>query len=489
MSAPVRTICGCPADQYVDPNQCIDCPANRILCTHCPANSASPARSTHVTDYACNAGWKGENCKECVACATGKNKPNRGNTNCVGCQANSFSPNTTTECKCNAGWTGTDGNCIGCVPGKFKAQSGSMACTACTVGEYSDSVVASTHCLPCPANNTGWSGVIGDCTSCVAGKYKQSAGSGECMYCARGQFSVFLIGSLKTCSDCAQREYLADDMTKCIRCPENSYSVSRSANIMYCLCNAGWSGANGECNGCVSGKYTLSDGADACIDCAAGTYSNAVAASCVDCAAGKYLADNRTDCIWCPENSYSVSRSAGITYCLCHAGWSGTNCDCAGCVSGKYTPSDGADACIDCAAGTYSNAVAASCVDCAAGKYSADNRTNCIWCPENSYSVPRSGDITYCLCHAGWTGTNGHCAGCVSGKYKATLGSDACMDCRAGKYSVSVNAGPYPCRVCIAGKYSVHNRSVCVMCPPNSYSLEGSGAISNCSCNAGWSGE
>jgi len=260
--------------------------------------------------------------------------------------------------------------------------------------------------------------------------------------------------------------------------------VARSDNISDCSCNAGWSGANVNCQACVSGKYTASPGSAECTDCAAGKYSTTTAVICVYCAAGSYSADNRSECLSCPANSYSVAMSVNITFCVCNAGSVGMHSNCTACVAGKYLPTPKSLECADCGAGEYSRISAVRCLSCSAGSYSADDRSECLSCPANSYSVARSVNITFCVCNAGSVGMHSNCTACVAGKYLPTPKSLECADCGAGEY---FNISAVRCVTCAAGLYSADDRSECLFCV-NAYSVAGSANITFCVCNAGWMG-
>jgi len=124
----------------------------------------------------------------------------------------------------------------------------------------------------------------------VAGKYKSNAGSVACSDCAAGKYSVLVNSSTDdTCRDCASDSYSADDRTKCVLCV-NANSKIGSASISSCVCNAGWTGTNGNCIDCAVGKYKAVAGSEACSDCAAGKYSPTdTRVGCTMCAAGQRL--------------------------------------------------------------------------------------------------------------------------------------------------------------------------------------------------------
>jgi len=73
-------------------------------------------------------------------------------------------------------------------------------------------------------------------------------------------------------------------------CPANSASPAGSAAALACVCNAGSTGPDGQaCVLCVAGKYKAAAGSDTCTDCEAGTYSAAEGATaCSACPAGTY---------------------------------------------------------------------------------------------------------------------------------------------------------------------------------------------------------
>ena len=76
----------------------------------------------------------------------------------------------------------------------------------------------------------------------------------------------------------------------------------------------------------------------------------------------------------------------------------------------------------------------------------------------------RATNVSVCRC-IGWMGTEGVCTGCVAGKYRSNLVSDACADCSAGKFSEIVNARTDTCADCGAGTYAADDKSMCLQCP------------------------
>ena len=108
-----------------------------------------------------------------------------------------------------------------------------------------------------------------------------------------------------------------------------------------------------------------------------------------------------------------------------------------------------------CGPGSTVNATG-YCTSCEAGTYQIFNGSwPCSMCPSNSNSPPGSDEPTDCVCNAGYTGPDG----------------GACQHCTANTYKPQ--NGP----------------SACFPCPSNSQSsLEASTRVTDCICNAGYSG-
>jgi len=660
-------------------NTCIDCiagsysSATKSYCVACVTGKYKDITwSIACTD--CGAGKYSDvlhaatdTCRECAAGLYSYHDRSK----CVSCPANSYSETQSdaiASCSCNAGWSGQNGDCLACVPGKYKTSSANVACTVCGAGKYSDVVNASTDtcracaaafysyhdrskCVPCSVNsyspaqsdsisscicNAGWSGQKGVCTACVPGKYKTNSAIHACTVCGAGKYSDVVNASTDTCRACAAAFYSYHDRSKCVPCSVNSYSPAQSNSIASCICNAGWSGQNGDCLACVPGKYKTSSGNVVCTECGAAKYSDVLNAStdtCSECTAGLYPHHDRSKCVSCPANSYAAAQGDTIALCSCNAGWSGQNADCTACVSGKYKAIRGSASCNVCRTDTYERTLIKAIVNpvcssvkpgtyledgskqygggqvyinslngpyaylwkpidqttpqipadqstsryfisyfnvgvnsimayvfwdgisiadsidgwvycmgsaswtsapgimsvsiygepcsqcpvhstspdgtmsvtaciCTAGYYSNDRKNECLLCPQNSYTLVQTGSISDCSCNAGWYGTNVNCQACASGKYKDSLGSAECTACGHGKFATPsrsscslcgpgkyvVDASADECRECTAGFYSADDRSQCLSCPANSYSEPQSGEITSCFCNAGWTG-
>jgi len=107
---------------------CVLCPANTYCLggpnkADCPANAASPAGSDDKTECVCNAGYYGINGQSCTKCPDGEYCPG-GNRHPV-CPANSWdnggsSDTKIADCLCNAGYVGSDpSNCQVCPEGSY----------------------------------------------------------------------------------------------------------------------------------------------------------------------------------------------------------------------------------------------------------------------------------------------------------------------------------------------------------------------------------
>ena len=216
-----------------------------------------------MIDCKCNPGATGGDGRGCSLCVAGKYKPMTGSAQCIDCTLNSNSPVGTTAadaCLCNAGFSGTDaGLCEACVPGKYKSDTGSAQCTNCVAGQYSTAVGATSDvCEACVTNtksieasdkqtdctcNSGYTGANGGpCEACIAGKYKVATGDAACTNCVAGKYSIGIGATSNVCQTCAT----------------NADSMEASDEQTNCICNSGYTGANGgPCGECSAGKYWM----------------------------------------------------------------------------------------------------------------------------------------------------------------------------------------------------------------------------------------
>lgn len=437
--------------------------------------------------------------RPCVACVAGTYKPTDGSATCTNCVADTYSTvvaatsNTCvgcplymqsavasgaiTNCKCNAGYTGSDGVlCVGCVAGKYKTSVGSVGCTNCVVNTFSTAVNKSdascTTCLSVTSQpsqsvsgsalqtdckcNMGYSGANGrECIACPLGAFKPSVGDATCSLCPTNTYQPALA-----------RTASAD----CLGCPDFSLSLQASDELTDCQCQSGYFGANGgTCSECYAGKFKSLKGPQDCDLCPNGTYS------------GVFAATSDGVCAACQANSLSWSGSTVLTDCKCDSGFFTENFGkptayCRTCGNGTYNTHLNATACSKCAAGLYSTAIGAKtgevCLKCMSG-FSGEGYAQCDACPPNATAKIASSVITDCKCNPGYTGPDGGtCESCVTGKYKPENGSSACTDCPLDTY-LDYRAASL--------------ESECIDCAVNSITLQtGSPAVEDCKCSVGY---
>ena len=132
--------------------------------------------------------------------------------------------------------------------------------------------------------------------------------------------------------------------------------------------------------------------------------------------------------------------------------------ECTACAPGSFKDVNGSADCSPCARGKYSTSTAATA------------ESTCVGCPSYTHSPDGSGMLANCTCVKGYTGPDGNsCMACDAGKHKSTNGSA-------------------PCTWCPPGKFSSSSATWCNDCPPNTNSRLGSNVVTNCTCNAGYTG-
>src|SRR5690242_5934599 len=108
----------CPANTFKN----IDGPS---ACTSCPSNSESGQGSNSSSQCLCSAGYTGT--VSCNPCGVGTYKTSVGSQSCSPCPAaHSTSPSGATDpslCVCVAGYTPNGPNCDMCAAGKYKIGS------------------------------------------------------------------------------------------------------------------------------------------------------------------------------------------------------------------------------------------------------------------------------------------------------------------------------------------------------------------------------
>ena len=142
--------------------------------------------------------------------------------------------------------------------------------------------------------NKGYSGGDGAaCAACIAGSYKDVNGSAPCTLCPQGKYSTAIASIAES---------------TCSMCPDHAHSGAGSMDISNCVCNKGYTGANGTpCTACPHGTYKASDGSEECEHCPQNTFSNTSASvQCTACAYGTYRLHSSlsaTNCSVCPNST------------------------------------------------------------------------------------------------------------------------------------------------------------------------------------------
>ena len=289
-----------------------------------------------------------------------------------------------TNCTCNAGSTQRDaGICMRCMPGTYKNATGSTPCAVCPANSNSSEGSTSNTACQCNPGFTGFNG--GTCTQCDAGKFKIGTGEAVCTNCSSGQYSTTIGATSDVCQGCQV----------------NSNSPSSSDEHTDCICNAGFTGADGgHCPECAAGKFKNETGDSACTECLQGQYSTVIAAT-------------SDVCQGCQVDSISPSSSDEHTDCICNAGFTGDDGgNCSECAAGKFKYEIGDNPCTECLEGQYSTAISAT-------------SDVCQGCQANSNSPSSSDEHTDCICNAGFTGDDGaNCSECAAGKFKYETGDN-----------------------------------------------------------------
>jgi hypothetical protein len=397
-----------------------------------------------------------------------------------------------------------------CAAGSYRAANTS-ACKSCPYGKFSPSfgATSSATCLSCPYLYFSREGST-NFTDCVDTTCRSNVSqSSKCLRDADCGASE----SRGTCQNKTCRCVHPFVGTSCSECQDGLTGKS-------CQCNCGGLGRCRVENGsaaceCVAGAYLARSGTPAnstCLVCPAGKYkSSPGSAVCADCGSGTYSTRVRSSssgtCLTCPINSNSFAGSSSLGSCTCNEGYSGQDADtCTACVSGKYKASTGSilnGNCTDCAAGKYGNATGqsteTSCTSCIAGKYlvgtGGSSEALCTFCTPNSDSPSQSSAQAACTCNAGYGGdaSTGACTSCVPGKYKTPAANGDCAGCVAGKYGTATGqTAEASCTDCPSNSYSEENGAstslTCKSCPVYSNSPASSAALTECTCNVGYSG-
>jgi hypothetical protein len=492
----------CATDKYSTAVAAISNP-----CVDCPLFTQSVEGSGAITKCRCNAGYTGPDGVQCTGCVAGKYKTSVGTVLCSNCAVNTFStavnksdascttcvsvttgPSQSlagsalqTDCKCNMGYSGSNGStCIACPRGAFKPSVGDATCSLCPTNTYQPALArtASVDCLECPLHalslqasdeltdcecKSGYHGKNGsDCTTCYAGKFKPLQGPQDCTLCPNGTYS----GVFAATSDGV-----------CASCQANSLSWAGSTVLTDCKCDSGFFTENfGKptvyCKTCGNGTYNTQLNATACSKCAAGLYSTAIGAKtgevCQKCTSG-FSGEGYAQCDACPPHATALIASSFLTDCKCNAGYTGPDGGtCEGCAVGKFKPENGSIPCTNCPFDTYLPNVAASL------------ENECVECPYNSITLSEGSDaVDDCKCNVGYTslvaGFDGMgCTACAGGRYKNTTGHDPCALCPQDTY---LNA---------LGSTQI---SQCQACFGHSVSYEGSVTVESCRCVGGFQRE
>ena len=404
-------------------------------------------------------------------------------------------------CECGSNWNSPGASCSLCPVATFKEQAGDVAADseACVVFDgccrcrpnsttLQEGAVHASACLCIP----GYGGAA--CLPCVTGSYKSNTSMAECEACAWGATTVSLRSTAAgDCvaarghfgntsvgfAACANGSYAqTTGMALCAPCPPGSTSPPGADELEKCECVLeGWLPGNASFCSCQPGYAR--DGGGLCQRCVAGAF----------CPGGDLPAQP------CPAHSSSPAGAAGAGACECEAGHSGAHGGpCSACAPGQWKQGSGSAACSNCSA--------------------------------HSHSLAASAEAAACLCVPGYTGEDGGpCAACGVAQYKPSNGSGACSNCSAhattlslastsawhclcgaGFGNASANQTGFTDQIAVESGFIQNDAFRCEPCAPGlfkpsagagecpdrcpgfSSSPAGSTALTDCACEAGYTG-
>ena len=248
MGSSARTDCHCIQGYYTD-----DFGLETSRCTMCAPGTYNDKLNAEACSK-CAAGKFSDkdaatNEETCTTCPSGYS--HEGQAQCESCPGNSTAlpgSDMLTDCQCNPGYTGNNGEtCMYCVPGKFKVDFGPAACTNCPPDTYSPDIAREfeNDCDNCLANSqapagsdsrddckckVGWTsnlpGLDGEqCVACSPGKFKDKIGHYACELCEKDTYLPFSSSTSKAA---------------CQNCFLNSKSDPGSDSEEDCLCVGGF---------------------------------------------------------------------------------------------------------------------------------------------------------------------------------------------------------------------------------------------------------
>ena len=243
---------------------------------------------------------------------------------------------------------------------------------------------------------------------------------------------------------CYKREIL-----HCVGCPIGSYYDARNET-------------HGQCRSCPRNMTTLNDTQFDVLHCECGLGYEPDESRCNPCQYGFYkeLPGNHS-CTGCPLDSTTlIEEAVSIDACLCEAG---------------FTVEEIGHECTPCDAGMSKGIVSdVECVTCPAHTYCPQQSSFPTNCQHNSSAPPGSSVLEDCTCNPGFEANGiGVCQSCGVGEYNEVQDS-SCLLCAPDTYN------PVTALDDIAG---------CLSCPQNASSSDGSSLLTQCLCDAGFSGE
>ena len=467
-----------------DNSACTSCNANTYLdysgavyeneCQGCGLNMQSPIGSTAKAACLCNAGFFGPAGGPCTQCATGKFAANTGQTACTSCPANTDSDvqsTALTSCKCVAGYTGPDGgNCTQCALNTYKPARGSQACTTCV------SVKVNTMTL-----TTG--NIVETACICKPGYTVDASGSVLTLSICNRFFALFPTPSFETVSlkNAVGVGSMPLPVYNAVGGPSGnghtqfgveSYFIV-SARSIFPKTNGGltiitvlrWSGQLDRGNiftlngpGYYIALYV--DTADTTLTMSIGDDFGAyglLKTAASGFVSNQWLRIAVTYSTISLQMQMSINDMAPIT----------TYADPSSSIMGSDGTLANGDSFI--IAGGAPAIGTTGFVGDMAGLFFIDETLSSSQIASIQGAMVSTQDVAL-LCSSSASSV---CSGCSIGKYKVAPGPAACTNCAVDKYSTAVAATA---------------EATCVGCPSNTVSAVGSGYLTACTCNTGYTG-